>query len=150
MQQTHKDFGCFIPCHNKIYDATNMVKEMIKNITDCKIPTKLVPKCPVCGGEMEVNLRKDAYFVQDDNWYKQDKKYGEFLDEVKNKRLLLLEFGVGFNTPGIIRFTFEQITYQNENCTLIRFNKDNCMTFLDIENRILKVEDDIKDIVSKL
>lgn len=149
-QGSYRYIQCKNACHNKIYDATNIVKKMIENITDCKIPTKLVPKCPVCGGEMEVNLRKDAYFVQDDNWYKQDKKYGEFLDKTKNKRLLLLEFGVGFNTPGIIRFPFEQMTYQNENCILIRFNKDNCMTFLDIENRILKVEDHIKDIVSKL
>ena len=62
----------------------------------------------------------------------------------------MLEFGVGFDTSGIIRFPFERITYQNENCTLIRFNKDNCMNFLDIENRTLKVEDDIKDIVNKI
>lgn len=149
-QGSYRFIQCKNACHNKIYDASNIVKEMIKNINNCKIPTKLVPKCPVCGGEMEVNLRKDAYFVQDDNWYKQEKKYGEFLDKAKNKKLLLLEFGVGFNTPGIIRFPFEQMTYQNENCTLIRFNKDNCMTFLDIDNRILKVEDDIKDIVNKL
>lgn len=150
VQGSYRFIQCKNACHNKIYDASNMVKEMIKNITNCKIPTKLVPKCPVCGGKMEVNLRKDANFVQDDNWYEQDKKYGEFLDKVKDKKLLLLEFGVGFNTPGIIRIPFEQMTYQNENCTLIRFNKDNCMNFLDIENRILKVEENIKDIVNEL
>ena len=126
------------------------MERMIKNITDCKIPTKLVPKCPVCGGEMEVNLRKDAYFVQDDNWYKQDKKYGEFLDTATNQKLLLLEFGVGFNTPGIIRFPFEQLTYQNKNCTLIRFNKTSCNTFLDIEDRTIKIEEDIKEVVNKI
>ena len=38
----------------------------------------------------------------------------------KNKNVLLLEFGVGFNTPGIIRFPFEQMTSQNENWKLIR------------------------------
>lgn len=150
VQGSYRFIQCKNACHNKIYDASNMVKEMIKNITNCKIPTKLVPKCPVCGGKMKVNLRKDANFVQDDNWYEQDKKYGEFLDKVKDKKLLLLEFGVGFNTPGIIRIPFEQMTYQNENCTLIRFNKDNCMNFLDIENRILKVEENIKDIVNEL
>ena len=126
------------------------IERMIKNITDCKIPTKLVPKCPVCGGEMEVNLRKDAYFVQDDNWYKQDKKYGEFLDTATNQKLLLLEFGVGFNTPGIIRFPFEQLTYQNKNYTLIRFNKTSCNTFLDIEDRTIKIEEDIKEVVNKI
>ena len=149
-QGSYRFIQCQNACHNKIYDATNMVKEMIKNIKDCKIPTNLVPKCPTCGGNMDVNLRKDAYFVQDDNWYKQDKKYGEFLDKVKNKKLLLLEFGVGFNTPGIIRFPFEQITYKNKDCTLIRFNKDNCTTFLDIEDRTIKIEDNIKVVVYEI
>ena len=64
---------------------------MIKSTKDCKISTELVPKCPVCGGKMEVNLRIDANFVQDDNWYKQNRKYGEFLENSKNKNLVLLE-----------------------------------------------------------
>ena len=93
-QGSYKFIQCKKACHNKVYNASNMVKEMIININNCKIPTKLVPKCPVCKGEMEVNLRKDAYFVQDDNWYKQNAKYGEFLYKARNKKLLLLEFGV--------------------------------------------------------
>ena len=58
--------------------------------------------------------------------------------------------GFGFNTPGIIRFPFEQMTYQNKDYTLIRFNRDNCSTFLDIEDKTLKIEDNIKDIVNKV
>ena len=63
---------------------------MIEKTENCKIPTKIVPVCPVCGKRMEVNVRIDANFVQDDNWYKQDKKYGEFLDYSKNKNVVLL------------------------------------------------------------
>ena len=149
-QGSYRYIQCKNACHNKIYDASNMVKEMIKNTKDCKIPKELVSKCPVCGGEMEVNLRKDAYFVQDDNWYKQNEKYGNFLDKSKDKKVILLEFGVGFNTPGIIRFPFEEMTYQNLGWNLIRFNKDNCNTFLDIESKLIKIEDNIKDIVDKI
>lgn len=122
----------------------------LKKTKDCKIPTELVPKCPVCGEKMEVNLRVDANFVQDDNWYKQDKKYGEFLDKAKDRKTLLLEFGIGFNTPGIIRFPFEQMTYKNKNWYLVRFNKDNCDTFLNIENRTIKVYNDIKDVICEI
>lgn len=38
--------------------------------------------------------------------------------------MVLLEIGVGFNTPGIIRFSFEQMTANNVKTTLIRINKD--------------------------
>lgn len=45
---------------------------MLENTHDCKIPSELVPVCPVCGETMDVNIRKDAYFVEDKHWYKQD------------------------------------------------------------------------------
>lgn len=149
-QGSYRYIQCSNACHNKLYDATDLVKKMIKETKDCKVPTNLIPKCPVCEEKMDVNLRKDAYFVQDDNWYKQDQKYGEFLEEIKNKKVVLLELGVGFNTPGIIRIPFEQMTYQNQNWNLIRINRDNCATFLDLEYRYVALEGDIKEYISKI
>lgn len=149
-QGSYAYIQCSEACHNKIYNATDMVKNMLSETKDCKIPKKLIPICPVCGEKMEVNLRRDAYFVQDDNWYKQNKQYGEFLDKAQNKKVVLLEFGVGFNTPGIIRLPFEQMTYQNANWDLVRFNKDNCMTFLDIQDKTIEMEDDINSAVNKI
>lgn len=148
-QGSYAYIQCSYACHNKIYNATDMVKEMVENIRDCKIPSELVPKCPVCGENMEVNLRKDAYFVQDDNWYRQDERYGEFLDNTKDKKVLLLELGVGFNTPGIIRLPFEQMVYNNNEWNLVRINKDNTSTFFDIEDKIIKIKDDISAVFSQ-
>lgn len=148
-QGSYAYIQCSCACHDKIYNATDMVKEMVENIKDCKIPSELVPKCPVCGENMEVNLRKDAYFVQDDNWYRQDEKYGKFLDNTKDKKVLLLELGVGFNTPGIIRLPFEQMVFNNDKWNLVRINKDNTSTFLEIEDKIIKIKDDISAVFSQ-
>ncbi len=151
-QGSYKKIQCKASCHNKLYDDSELVKEMICNTNqDLKIPSNLVPKCPVCGENMEVNLRKDAYFVQDNNWYMQAKKYSEFLDKNKDKDLVLLELGVGFNTPGIIRFPFEQMTYQNKNWKLVRINRENTMNyFFDIDNKSILIEDDIKSVIKKI
>ena len=62
---------------------------MLENTHDCEISSELVPVCPVCGETMDVNIRKDAYFVEDEHWYKQDERYGEFLDTTKNNKVLL-------------------------------------------------------------
>lgn len=148
-QGSYAYIQCSCACHDKIYNATDMVKEMVENIKNCKIPSELVPKCPVCGENMEVNLRKDTYFVQDDNWYRQDERYGEFLDNTKDKKVLLLELGVGFNTPGIIRLPFEQMIYNNNKWNLVRINKDNTSTFFDIEDKIIKIKDDINVVFSQ-
>ena len=99
---------------------------------------------------MDVNLRKDAYFVQDEYWYEQDEKYGEFLDKAKDKKVALLEFGVGFNTPGIIRFPFEKMTFENENWNLVRFNKDNPSVYLDIEDKTTGIFENINDVLKEL
>lgn len=149
-QGSYRYIQCGIACHNKLYDAKDLVAKMLENTHDCKIPSELVPVCPVCGETMDVNIRKDAYFVEYKHWYKQDERYGEFLDTTKNKNVLLLELGVGFNTPGIIRIPFEQMTYKNPNWKLVRINKDDCRTFLDIEDRSILIEDDISEIVEKI
>ena len=134
---------CKTACHNKLYDDKEMVDKMLETVdSELRVPIDLVPKCPVCGGPMEPNLRKDGFFVQDDLWYKQSDKYEEFLKESKDKKMVLLEFGVGFNTPGIIRFPFEQMTSQNENWQLIRFNKED-MTFLDLNDKFIGIKEDI-------
>jgi len=40
---------------------------MVKEQKNFKIPTNLLPKCPVCGEPMETNLRKDETYVQDNH-----------------------------------------------------------------------------------
>ena len=150
-QGSYSKLQCSEACHNKLYDDTELVNRMIEK-TDCnlKIPTNLVPICPVCKERMEVNLRKDAYFVQDENWYKQSKAYEDFVNNAKDKKVILLELGVGFNTPIIIRFPFEQMTMQNKNWNLVRINKDNVITWNDIEEKSILIQEDIANIINKL
>lgn len=94
-----------------------------------------------------MNLRKDANFVQDKNWYRQSEKYEDFLSKSKDKNVVLLEIGVGFNTPGIIRFPFEQMTANNLKTTLIRINKDYPMPMLEIKNKIISFNEDTNKII---
>lgn len=71
---------------------------------------------------MAMNLRCDGYFVEDEHWHEQDRKFGEFLTENIDKNVVLLELGVGFNTPTIIRFPFENLVREHKNISLIRLN----------------------------
>ena len=56
--------------------------------------------------------------------YEMNDKYEKFISDNLEKNVLLLEFGAGFNTPGIIRYPFENMLFNNPNSTLIRINKD--------------------------
>ena len=125
VQGNYGNLQCAKGCHHSLYDNKLLVNEMIANMENCRIPSNLVPQCPECGGKMDPHLRINPYFVQNEAWNKSNDAYDCFIDESKGKNLLLLEFGVGFNTPGIIRYPFEQMTYQNEHTKLIRFNMEH-------------------------
>ncbi len=148
IQGDYSYLQCENACHNKLYDNRELVEKWLQNTKDCKIPSNLVMKCPVCGGNMDMNLRKDANFAQDENWYRQSKRYSEFLTRAKN--VLLLEIGVGFNTPGIIRFPFEQMTANNEQITLIRINKDYPLPMLEISSKTISFDEDTNKIIEDL
>lgn len=127
---TQGDYGkiqCQKACHSKTYDAKDLFRKMDKARRDCLIPSELVPKCPVCGGNMAMNLRCDNYFVEDEAWHEAADRYAGFLEQHKDKKVVLLELGVGFNTPIIIRFPFEKMVRENSSYSLIRLNMDEAV-----------------------
>lgn len=115
---------CARRCHEGRYYNEPVVREIVAHTHDCRTRPELVPHCPVCGGEMAVSVRKDQYFVEDERWQQAADAYHLFLAEAVKHRLVLLEFGVGYNTPTIIRFPFERIARQVTSATLLRFNKE--------------------------
>jgi len=86
---------------------------------------------------MAVHVRMDDYFVEDHHWQAAARRYADFLGTLGTGRTVLLELGVGFNTPGIIRFPFEKLAAMHPNVTLIRVNRDNTAGLIPLHNAIL-------------
>lgn len=143
---TQGDYGliqCRRGCHPKTYDATKMFQQMDQARKDCLVPSYMVPKCPVCGGPMEMNLRSDRYFVEDDAWHEAERRFGEALTECIGKRTVLLELGSGFNTPTIIRFPFEKLLREHLDMSLIRLNMDEAVVPESIGDRAVGINEDM-------
>lgn len=143
---------CQKACHQRNYNAVKLFKQMDQARKNCQIPTYMVPKCPICGGPMTMNLRCDQYFVQDEAWYQAEKRFGDFLNEAlkSQKNLLLLELGVGFNTPTIIRFPFEKLVKENKQVNLIRLNLNEAVIPESIEQQAVGINKDIKQTIKDL
>lgn len=143
---------CAKGCHKKIYNAVKLFHQMDQARKDCKIPTYMVPKCPQCGGPMNMNLRCDQYFVEDKSWHEAEKRFGDFLTKTlkSKKKLLLLELGVGFNTPTIIRFPFEKLTRENKQVTLLRLNLTEAIIPQSLEKQAIGINKDIKQTIIDL
>lgn len=122
---TQGDYGlwqCSKACHDKTYDNEEAVKAMVEQQKNMKTPTVLIPKCPVCGAPMTMNLRCDNSFVQDEGWYAAANRYDDFIRCHSNSHILFLELGVGMNTPAIIKYPFWQMTAQNPNAVYACIN----------------------------
>lgn len=114
-----------------------------------KIPTELIPKCPVCGAPMTMNLRCDDRFVQDEGWYRAAEQYNNFVPRYKDLDILFLELGVGANTPAIIKYPFWQMTARNKNATYACINMGMAVCPEQIERQSICIDADIGRVLSE-
>lgn len=150
---TQGDYGlfqCEKPCHQKTYDNEEIVKRMMDEQVDMRIPSELVPRCPVCGGKMKVNLRSDNSFVEDEGWHAAAQRYADFLNKHREGKVLYWDLGVGSNTPTIIKVPFLKMTYQNPNATYATINLGEAFTVEQIKDRSIVIDGDIGEVLNQL
>ncbi|MGP1458124.1 MAG: SIR2 family NAD-dependent protein deacylase [Treponema sp.] len=194
---TQGDFGlfqCSVPCHKATYDNFDWIKAMVKaqgfSILDdgtltakgdekrgkldfrkikMRIPSELIPLCPVCRKPMAMHLRSDGTFVENDDWQTAHARYRNFLtmhldgkicdifernaprggekrstlQNGRNGAVLFLELGVGQNTPGIIKYPFWTMTAQNPNARYVCINAGGGFIPPEIRDSSLCIDGDI-------
>lgn len=150
---TQGDYGlwqCSRACHQKTYDNEEAVKKMVLEQRDMKIPSELVPKCPVCGAPMTMNLRCDDTFVQDEGWYAAAERYNDFIRRHRRMHILFFELGVGGNTPGIIKYPFWQMAAENPKAAYICVNLGEACAPTEIRDRSICINADIGKVLEQL
>lgn len=150
---TQGDYGlwqCSKPCHQKTYDNEEIARQMVAEQKEMKIPSELIPKCPVCGAPMTMNLRCDMNFVQDDGWYAASNRYDDFIRRHEGLHILFLELGVGGNTPVIIKYPFWQMTAKNPKAVYACINYGEACCPREIAKQAVCVDTDISRLLSVL
>lgn len=148
---TQGDYGlfqCSEPCCQETFDNEATIREMVKRQESMKIPTELLPVCPHCGKPLIMNLRSDDTFVEDEGWHRAAERYGNFLRTREGKKILFLELGVGYNTPGIIKNPFWQMTAKNPNALYACINQGQAACPQEIQQRSICMNADVGYIVS--
>lgn len=117
--QGHYDtLACSKNCCGRTWDNHEALEKVLQNIDHeaFECPPEALPRCPACGELAEMGFRPD-------NWALGRDRYVKFVNASEGKRLCMIEFGVGFNTPGVIRWPFERICAAIERSTLFRVNR---------------------------
>ncbi|WP_294550732.1 Sir2 silent information regulator family NAD-dependent deacetylase [uncultured Pseudoflavonifractor sp.] len=150
---TQGDYGlwqCSKPCCQRTYDNEAAVRTMLARQKDMKIPSELVPRCPVCGAPMSMNLRADGTFVEDEGWHAAAKRYERFLQANSNRPILFLELGVGYNTPVIIKYPFWKMTAQNKHAIYACINNGQAACPQEIAAQSICINGDIGCVLRQL
>ena len=79
-------------------------------------------RCPVCGLPLKLNTIETKGYLEE-GYLPQWKVYTGWLTRTLNKKLCILELGVSFDHPSVIRFPFEKTAFYNNKATMIRVNE---------------------------
>lgn len=150
---TQGDYGlwqCSKPCHNHTYDNEAQVRQMVFEQKNMKIPTKQIPRCPICQAPMTMNLRCDDSFVEDEGWHTAAEHYQQFLHYNRTGHMLFLELGVGSNTPGIIKYPFWQMTQNNQKAVYACINNGEAVCPSEIKEQSILINQDCSMVIADL
>ncbi len=150
---TQGDYGlfqCSEPCCQETWDNEAIIRQMVAEQKDMKIPSALIPRCPHCGKPLTMNLRSDDRFVEDEGWHTAAGRYANFLRTREGQKILFLELGVGYNTPVIIKYPFWQMTAKNPRATYACINRGEVFCPDEIADRAICVDGDIGEVLEKV
>ena len=150
MQGDYGLFQCSRPCHQKTYDNKDMAELMVREQKDMRIPSELLPRCPRCAEPLVPNLRIDDSFVEEEGWHAAQKRYEKFLADHRKSRIVLLEIGVGGNTPAIIKFPFWRMVQENRKATYVQLNLGEVIAPKTLEGRTILVDGDAAKMIAAL
>jgi len=140
---------CVKPCTFETWPTKPVIDKILPAIDPESFAvsdSSLIPRCPRCGGRVFLNVHLDAGYNAKP--YEEGMRaYRTWLSAAADKKLLLLELGVGLNSPGVIRWPFEYMTRQLPYTRLIRVNTHAPEVPPDLMDRSISMECDIRKLV---
>ncbi|KAF2265254.1 A1pp-domain-containing protein [Lojkania enalia] len=120
-QGQYRYLQCYAKCRpDAVFPFADYLEKTLPHIDPetCAITDEsLIPHCEFCGTELTICVRGGSYFnggpfeEQEDAWY-------DFLEEIESntddKSVVILELGVGINTPSVLRWPNENLTENSD------------------------------------
>ena len=131
---------CSDKCCTELYPSDQFSDLVYQAILDgVGLDSLEVPKCPACGQPLAFNnILCEKNYVEE-GYQPQWEKYTKWLQMTLNKKLCILELGVGMNLPNIIRWPFEKIAFYNQKASFFRINESLYQMTEDLSDKGISV-----------
>ena len=77
----------------------NTIVKVVAMGAGTMVPDELIPRCPHCGAEMFPWVRGYGNFLQGKKYEEEYEKISKYIQKNKDRKILLIELGVGRMTP---------------------------------------------------
>lgn len=137
---------CAVPCHDTIYPCFDQLEEMAAAEQDGKVPSRLLPRCPKCGGPMEIHMAGGSYYIED---VSAKENFRIFLNQYHNKKLVVLELGIGPRNQ-LIKAPVMGLVAQEPDYTYVSVNLGELFIPGEIQSRSFGLDGYLEPVLSQL
>ncbi len=128
-----RNMQCDFNCEHVLSEVPMEVYEQVLQYYQKKLPLDELkePICEKCGRKLRFNQLGVTRYAEEgylDQWA----EYTKWLQQTLNKKLCILELGVGLTYPSVIRFPFEKIVFYNRKAFMYRIHP----SLYQLENKI--------------
>lgn len=133
---------CVEGCGKQLLEADVFLSERIyESVTNGGCLEKIEqPVCPVCGKKLVFNnIESEGYM--EEGYLHQWEQYMKWLKGTINRKLCVLELGVGMRYPTVIRWPFEKVVFFNQKSNIFRIHSKLYQLTEEIKDRGYKAEE---------
>lgn len=133
------------PCGNEMWRQCS--KSCTKDIWEMgEVPDGL---CPHCKAPLTGNTIKADQYIEE-GYLPQWAAYTKWLTGTLNKKLVILELGVGFQTPTVVRWPFEKTAFFNQKSYMYRINEKFSQITEELKGRAEGIAENSVEFIDKL
>lgn len=133
---------CSAHCCEDVYENKEQVLRMARSEKNGQVPDHILPHCPKCGAVLTVDMADSNAFFQTRRFREKMQTYQCFLEKHHVKKIVILEFGVGWRNR-MIKEPLMRLAATEPQATYITFNKGELYIPDEIAGKSIGVDGDI-------
>ena len=140
---------CQNGCGADPYENRNEILKMAEAEKDGHIHPELIPRCSCCGGPITINMADGNSFFQTEQFQRKMKDCQNFIQKYHGKKLVILEFGVGWRNR-MIKEPFMRLAASEPESIYTTFNKGEVYIPSEIAGRSVGIDGDIGEALKEI
>ena len=137
---------CASRCHDRIYPWAALAERMALAEQEGRCLSELIPRCPICGGSMQVHMETDRNFIPD---MESRKRLEIFLERYHGKKLVILELGIGWRNQ-LIKAPLMRLAAQEPQAVYVTINLGEIFIPDEIREKSYGLDGDLTEILHDL